>query len=107
MPADRHERSRVEAACTELVAAGQPVTFSEVATRARISRATLYRQPELRAIVEEHRARARDAHSLAGLAVQIDQLRIALEAVAANVRRHEEAIRGLRRTEREHSERSR
>jgi hypothetical protein len=97
MPADSTDRNRVESACTGLAATGQQVTFTEVATRARISRATLYRRPELRAIVEEHRARAREAHSLGGLAVQIDQLRLALEAVAAKVRRHEEAIRDLRR----------
>ena len=79
---------RVEQACQQLLTAGAEVTFGEVATRVGIGRATLYRRPELRAIVEEHRQRGRDALTLTGLQVQIDQLRAALEAVAAKARRH-------------------
>ena len=86
---------RVEHACRELLATGEPVAFDAVAARAGIRRATLYRRPELRALVEEHRQHARDALTLTGLAVQIDQLRNALDAVAANVRRHEEQLRKL------------
>ena len=100
MPADRGELARVEAACAELAAAGQPVTFRDVAARAQISRTTLYRRADLRAVVEEHRARGQDATTLSGLAVQIDQLRRSLEAVAAKVRHHEETIRRLERARR-------
>ena len=100
MPADRDEVSRVEAACAELAAAGQPVTFREVAARAHISRTTLYRRADLRAVVDDHRARGRDATTLSGLTVQVDQLRRGLEAVAARVRRHEETIRRLERARR-------
>jgi AcrR family transcriptional regulator len=100
MPADHDELTQVEAACAELAAAGRPVTFAELAARAQISRTTLYRRADLRAIVEEHRARGQDATTLSGLAVQIDQLRRSLEAVAAKVRRHEETIRRLERTSR-------
>jgi hypothetical protein len=101
MPADHDQLTRIEAACTELAAAGQPVTFTEVAARAQISRTTLYRRADLRAVIDEHRARGRDATTLTGLAVQIDQLRRSLEAVAAKVRRHEETIRRLERARRE------
>ena len=97
MPADHDQLTRIEAACAELAAAGQPVTFAEVANRARISRTTLYRRAGLRAVVEEHRAHGRDASTLTGLTVQIDQLRRSLEALAAKVRRHEETIRRLER----------
>jgi len=100
MPADHHDLARVEAACAELGAAGQPVTFAEVAARARISRTTLYRRADLRAVIDDHRARGHDATTLTGLAVQIDQLRRSLEAVAAKVRRHEETIRRLDRVRR-------
>jgi hypothetical protein len=100
MPADRNELTRVETACAELAAAGQPVTFAEVAARAQISRTTLYRRADLRAVVEEHRALGRDATTLSGLAVQIDQLRRSLEAVAAKARRHEEQLRRLERARR-------
>lgn len=90
--------TRVEQACHELSVAGQPITFGAVAEHAGIGRATLYRRPELRALIEEHRQREHDALTLTGLTVQIDQLRNALEAVAANVRRHEEQLRRLTRT---------
>jgi AcrR family transcriptional regulator len=88
-------RERVEDACAALLAAGQPVAFDEVATRAGIGRATLYRNPDLRAIVKEHRARGREAHTLTGLSTEIAHLRIALDALAAKVRRHEEQLRRL------------
>jgi hypothetical protein len=101
MPADHGEQARVEAACAELAAAGQPVTFGQVAARAGISRTTLYRRAGLRAVIDEHRARGRNATTLTGLAVQIDQLRRSLEAVAANVRRHEEQLRRLERARRQ------
>lgn len=104
MPAEQHdEPARVEAACAEMAAAGQPVTFNQVAVRAGVSRTTLYRRADLRAIVDEHRARGRDATTLTGLTVQIDQLRRSLESVAARVRRHEEQLRHLERAHREQS----
>ena len=90
-------RQRVEDACAALLAAGQPVTFDDVAARAGIGRATLYRNPDLRAIIEEHRARGREAHTLTGLRTEIAHLRTALEALAAKVRRHEEQLRRLHR----------
>jgi hypothetical protein len=103
MPADQQhdELARVEAACAELAAAGQPVTFNQVAACAGISRTTLYRRAGLRALVDEYRAHGQDATTLTGLTVQIDQLRRSLEAVAANVRRHEEQLRRLERARRQ------
>jgi hypothetical protein len=102
MPADHDELpTRVETACAELAAIGQPITFKEIAARTQISRTTLYRRPDLRAVIDEHRARGQDATTLTGLTIQIDQLRRSLEAVAAKVRRHEETIRRLERARRE------
>lgn len=89
---------RVEQACRELAASSAPITFPAVADLAGIGRATLYRRPELRAVVEEHRQQTREALTLTGLAVQLDQLRTGLEAVATKVRRQEEELRKLRRT---------
>jgi hypothetical protein len=85
---------------TWLVSAGEPVSFPNVANRAGIGRAILHRRPERNAVVHEHQLRAREAFTLTGLAIQIDQLRVALEAVASRVRRHEEELRQLRRTRR-------
>jgi hypothetical protein len=101
VPADHDELAKVEAACAELAAAGQPVTFGQVAARAGTSRTSLYRRADLRAVVDEHRARGRDATTLTGLTVQIDQLRRSLEALAARVRHHEEQLRRLERARRE------
>ncbi len=88
---------RVERACAELLNAGQPVTFTAVAAHANIGRATLYRDPQLRALVDEHRTRQANARTLSGLATEIAHLRTALEALAGNVRRHEERLRRLER----------
>ena len=89
--------ARVEEACTELVEGGEAVTFAAVATHAGVAKATLYRRLELRAIVEERRRSDREAHSFSGIVVELDLLRLGLEAVAAKVRRHEEELRALRR----------
>jgi hypothetical protein len=86
---------RVERVCRDLAAERTPITFDAVAARARIGRATLYRRPELRAVVEEHRQTAREALTLTGLNIQIDQLRATLDALAGKVRRHEERLRLL------------
>ena len=100
MPADHDHLTRTEAACAELTATGQPITFTAVAVLARISRTTFYRRADLRAIIDDHRTRGQDATTLTGLTVQIDQMRRSLEAVAAKVRRHEETIRRLDRARR-------
>jgi AcrR family transcriptional regulator len=93
-------RQRVEDACAALIAAEQPVTFDQVAQRAGLGRATLYRNPDLRAVVEEHRAHGREARTFAELATEIQHLRIALDALATKVRRHEEHLRRLDRANR-------
>jgi hypothetical protein len=93
-------RQHVEDACAAMILAGQPVTFDEVAARTRLGRATLYRHPDLRRIIEEHRAHGKEAHTMAGLTTEIAHLRIALDAIATTVRRHDEELRRLRKTQR-------
>jgi hypothetical protein len=88
---------QVEQVCLDLVSTGLDVTFSVIAARTGLSRSTLYRHPELRALIEEHRLRGREALTLTGLAIEINQLRQGLEAVAARTRRHEELLRRLTR----------
>jgi len=85
----------VEAACTELAHQHQPITFTIVAELTGISRTTLYRNPQLRAIVDEHRSHTHDRRTLTGLSAEISHLRTALEAVAERVRQHEERLRRL------------
>ena len=72
----------VEAACARLAHNGEAITFTAVADHAGISRTTLYRNPQLRAVVEEHRSHNHDRHTLTGLATQIAHLRTGLEALA-------------------------
>jgi hypothetical protein len=93
MSAGRLEQ--VEQACADLAAHGEDVTFVTVAERSGVPRVTLYRNPELRAVVEEHRLRSREAQTLSGLHSEIVNLRLALEAVATRVRRHDETLRNL------------
>ncbi|MDQ2710364.1 MAG: DUF6262 family protein [Actinomycetota bacterium] len=92
---------RIEQACRDLTADGTPISFPAIAERSGIGRSTLYRHPELRALVEEHRQQQREALTLSGLAIQLDQLRHTLDALATNVRRHEEELRALRRRARQ------
>lgn len=88
--------TRVEAACTQLAANGDPITLTAVAHHARIGRATLYRRPELRALVEHHRANDHDAHTLTGLAQQISDLRHTLDGLADTIHRHEQDLQDLK-----------
>jgi len=87
---------RVRAACEELLSAGQDVTFTAVADKSQISRATCYRDRELRAIIETYRSKHGDTLTLTSLADQIDNLTQALEALADRVRRQEEELRTLK-----------
>jgi hypothetical protein len=74
------------------------VTFDDIATRTGLGRATLYRNSDLRRIIEEHRTRGKEAHTLCGLTTEIAHLRIALDTLATTVRRHEEELRRLRKS---------
>ncbi len=85
----------IEEACTDLATTDQHVTFPAVAAATGISRATLYRNPELRAVIDDHRARQQDGRTLTGLNLEIAHLRTALEAIAATNRNHEERLRRL------------
>lgn len=92
--------SKIEAACQELIDDGKTVTFVEVVRRTGVTRNSLYRNKELRAIVEEYRHLSRNSHTFSGLSAEVSHLRTAVEVLADNVRRHEEQIRHLNREDR-------
>ena len=92
--------ARVERVCAELATKGDAITFTAVAEHAQIGRATLYRDPQLRAIVDEHRTRQTDARTLSGLATEVAHLRTAVEALAETVKHHEEQLRKITKTTR-------
>ena len=85
----------VETGCNELAAAGHPVTFTAIAEHTGISRTTLYRNADLRAIIDEHRHHTGDPRTLTALTTEITHLRAGLEALADRVRHQEERIRHL------------
>jgi hypothetical protein len=87
--------NRVERACAQLHRDGQAVTFTAVAARTGLGRTTLYRDPTIRAVIDEHRHRASTSGTVAGLTDDIATLRAAVDALATRVRRHEEQLRRL------------
>jgi Family of unknown function (DUF6262) len=87
--------NHIERACAQLHHDGQKVTFTAVAAATGIGRTTLYRNPELRAVVDQHRHRAATSGTLNGLTDEIATLRTAVEAIADRVRKHEEQLRRL------------
>jgi hypothetical protein len=92
--------ARVEQTCAELIRGGHPITFTDVAAQSGISRTSLYRDPTLRAVIEEHRTRSNDPRTLSGLSAEISHLRTALEALAERVKHHDEQLRRLERDRR-------
>jgi hypothetical protein len=74
------------------------VTFTAVAAHTGLGRTTLYRDPMIRATIEENRHRAATSDTLAGTD-EIATLRAALETLATSVRRYEEQLRKLTRRE--------
>jgi AcrR family transcriptional regulator len=87
----------VEHALTELLHAGTGISITAVAAHTGIARATLYRHPELIALIREHRSQTSADLTLTGLNADLAHLRIGIEAVADRVRHHEERLRRLER----------
>lgn len=88
--------NHVERACTDLARDGLPVTFTAVATRTGTSRSTLYRNHELRSLIEHHRRGQTDG-TITALTDEIDTLRTAVATLANKVRNHDAQLRRLGR----------
>ena len=89
-----HTLNAVERACTDLVRAGRPVTFTAIANATGLSRSTLYRNTALRAVVEHHKQRPDGP--MTAITDEIATLRAAVSSLAERVRSHEEQLRRLR-----------
>jgi len=87
--------NRVERACAQLRHDGHPVTFTAVATHTNLGRTTLYRDPTLRAVIDQHRHHTHTSGTLTALTDEIATLRTTIEAIATRVRHHEEQLRHL------------
>ena len=88
--------NQVERACAQLHRDGRTVTFTAVATHTGLGRSTLYRDPTLRAVIEQHRHHTTDNGTLTGLTDEIATLRAAVEVLADTVRRHDQQLRQLK-----------
>jgi hypothetical protein len=91
-----HTLNQVERACAQLHHDGHTVTFTAVADLTGLGRSTLYRDPTIRAVIEQHRHRTADGSSIAGLTDEIATLRAAVEVLADTVRRHDQQLRQLK-----------
>jgi hypothetical protein len=87
--------NRVERACAQLRQDGKKVTFTAVADATGVGRTTLYRNPDLRAVIDQHRHHAAASGTLTGLTDELATLRTVIEAIADQVRKHEEQLRRL------------
>ncbi len=88
--------NQVERACAQLHQHGHSITFTAVADLTGVGRSSLYRDPTIRAVIEQHRHRSADNGSITGLTDEIATLRAAVDALADKVRRHDEQLRRLK-----------
>lgn len=88
--------NRVERACTDIADGAKPITFTAVAANTGIARSTLYRNPDLRALIEHHRRTEPDGR-ITAITDELATLRTAVETLADKMRSHDTQIRQLAR----------
>jgi hypothetical protein len=88
--------NQVERACADLARDSSPITIAAVADSAGIARSTIYRNPELRALIEHHRQTAPDG-TITAITDELTTLRQAVQTLADTVRRHDAQLRRLTR----------
>lgn len=86
--------NQIERACADLARDGHPITIAAVAVRAGFARSTIYRNAELRAVIEHHRQAAPDG-SITAITDELATLRQAIQALADTVRHHDAQLRRL------------
>jgi AcrR family transcriptional regulator len=88
--------NQIERACAYLARDGHPITIAAVAEHAGVARSTIYRNPELRAVIEHHRQTAPDG-SITAITNELATLRQAVQTLADTVRQHDTQLRRLTR----------
>ena len=88
--------NQIERACADLARHGHPITVAAVAAHAGISRSTIYRNPELRAVIEHHRQAAPNG-SITAITDELATLRRIVQTLADTVRHHDAQLRRLTR----------
>ncbi|MGI8393190.1 DUF6262 family protein [Leucobacter sp. W1038] len=88
--------NQIERACIDLARDGHPITVTAVADRAGISRSTIYRNTELRTIIEHQQRTAPDG-SITAITDELTTLRQTVQTLADTVRQHDAQLRRLTR----------
>lgn len=88
--------TKVDRAWSAIAALDQVVTFAKVARRAKVTKNSLFRNPELRQMVEGCRTILKRSDTFIELSTQVEELRGMTDAVATTVGHHEEQILHLK-----------
>jgi len=88
--------NQIERACADLARDGQSITVAAAAGHASVARSTIYRNPELRAMIEHHR-QATPNGTITALTEEIATLRVTVQTLADTVRHHDAQLRRLTR----------
>lgn len=84
--------NQIERACIDLAREGHPITVTAVADRAGISRSTIYRNTDLRTIIEHQQRTAPDG-SIIAITDELATLRQTVQTLADTVRQHDAQLR--------------
>jgi hypothetical protein len=87
--------ARIKAACRELATTDAAITFTAVAATTGLARSTLYRNPDLRALINDFKHDTTDRTE--AITNEIDTLRAAVTVLAEQVRTHDKRLRSLER----------
>lgn len=88
---------RIERACVLIAQTGAPITFVAVAEHTGIARSTLYRNQDIRTVIEHHRSSSPD-QTITALTEELTTLRTTIHVLADKVRDHEAQLRRLAQT---------
>lgn len=88
--------NQIERACADLAHHGHPITVAAVAEHVGIARSTIYRNPELRTVIEHHRQAEPDG-KITAITDELATLRATVQTLADAVRRHDTLLRRLTR----------
>lgn len=88
--------NQIERACIDLAREGHAITVTAVADRAGISRSTIYRNTDLRTIIE-HQQRTTPDGSIIAITDELTTLRQTVQTLADTVRQHDAQLRRLTR----------
>lgn len=85
---------QIERACAQIADNGVAITFVKVAELTGIARSMLYRNQNIRSVIEHHRRNAPDDAILV-LTDELTTLRATIETLATKVRHHDAQLRRL------------